>query len=423
MEKFFKVLKINILSIIALPLLLIATGCKLIAKALEKVSVIISMLFLTILLVLGFEFFKSPGSNFQAILYFVILCAVCFLIIAIIVLLMKLAAALITAIWNGIIGFFEAIYDWTYTGFLRLYGACENDYQYINLNGKKVLNTFLCLFYLLLHIVNKLIVTVISFALPASIILSILLVVGSLLSAHTQIQSTFGMGLFDFIGKFDTYSKIYGIVMYVALMAMFVIVLVSLGIEWYEWAQELRLTSEELSAEIADLRKNELRLRQDSEALTETGDAYIGILEEHMANIESIGDLVEEVLATKDNALLRSAWGNYFRNLSDLVEECSKYRQGIPMDKFKRLVPRIQQLEKQREEVKNMALKLQEINNDPVKASVFFAGCDTADKLEKRYKSLCKAYHPDAEGGDTETFQRMQEEYAQLKEYLTEEEL
>ncbi len=423
MEKVLKVLKINILSIIALPLLLIATCCKLIAKAMEKVSVIISMVFLTVLLILGFEFFKSPGSNFQAILYFIAICAICFVIIAIMVLLMKLAAAVITAIWSGVIGFFEAIYDWTYTGFLRLYGACENDYQYINLNGKKVLNTFLCLFYLLLHIVNKLIVTVISFALPASIILSILLVAGSLLSAHTRIQSTFGMGLFDFIGKFDTYSKIYGIVMYVALMAMFVIVLVSLGIEWYEWAQELRLTSEELSAEIADLRKNELRLRQDSEALTETGDAYMGILEEHMTNIESIGDLVEEVLATKDNALLRSAWGNYFRNLSDLVEECSKYRQGIPMDKFKRLVPRIQQLEKQREEVKNMALKLQEINNDPVKASVFFAGCDTADKLEKRYKSLCKAYHPDAEGGDTETFQRMQEEYAQLKEYLTEEEL
>lgn len=422
MEKFLKVLKVNVLSLIALPLLLIATASKLIAKALEKVAVILSMLFLTIMLVLGFEFFKSPGSNFQAILYIVIFCAIFFVIIAIFVILMHLAAAVVVAIWSGIIGFFESIYDWTYTGFLRLYASCENDYQYINLNGQKVLNAFLCLFYTILRIINKLIVTVISFALPASIILSVLLVAGSLLSAHSRVKDTFGIGLFDFIGKFDTYSKVYGIVMYVALIAMFVIVLMSLGIEWYEWAKELKLTSEELSEDIADLRKNELRLRQSEEEDSETEDAYMKNLEEHMANIESLGDLVEEVLATKDNALLRSTWGNYFRNLSDIVDECSKYRQGIPMDKFKRLVPRIQQLEKQREEVKNMALKLQEINNDPVKASVFFAGCNTAEKLEKRYKSLCKAYHPDAEGGDTETFQRMQEEYAALKEYMAEEE-
>ena len=137
-----------------------------------------------------------------------------------------------------------------------------------------------------------------------------------------------------------------------------------------------------------------------------------------MQNLESLGDLVEEVLSAKDNALLRSTWGNYFRNLSEIVDECAKYRKGIPVDKFKRLVPRIQQLEKQREDVQEMAQKLLAINNDPVKASVFFAGCNTADKLEKRYKSLCKAYHPDAEGGDTETFQKMQEEYAMLKEVV-----
>ena len=62
MEKVFKILKINLLSIIALPLLLLATASKLIAKALEKVAVILGMLFLTLLLVLGFEFFKNPSG-------------------------------------------------------------------------------------------------------------------------------------------------------------------------------------------------------------------------------------------------------------------------------------------------------------------------------------------------------------------------
>lgn len=421
MEKVLKIIKINLLSIIALPLLLIATASKLIAKALEKVAVILSMLFLTLMLVLGFEFFKSPESNFQALIYLIIFLVVCFVIVAVCVILIHLAASIVTAVWSTIIGFFETIYDWTYVGFLRLYASCENDYQYISLNGKKAQNALLCLFYTMLRFVNKLIVTVISFALPASIILSVLIVAGSLFSAHSRLTKTFGIGLFDFIDKFDTFSIVYGIVMYVAMIAMVVIVLVSLGIEWYEWAQELKMTSEELSEDIADLRKNELRLEQDEED-SETGDAYMRNLEEHMESLDSLGDLVEEVLSAKDNALLRSTWGNYFRNLSEIVDECSKYRKGIPMDKFKRLVPRIQLLEKQREDVKKLAEKLQAMNNDPVKASLFFSGCNTAEKLEKRYKSLCKTYHPDAESGDTKTFQKMQEEYTTLKEFMAESE-
>lgn len=134
-----------------------------------------------------------------------------------------------------------------------------------------------------------------------------------------------------------------------------------------------------------------------------------------MQSLEPLGNLVESVLTVKDNALLRSTWGSYFRNLSDIVEECTKYKKGIPLDKFKRLIPRIQQLEKQREEVKTLAEKLQQTYSDPVQSSVFFVGCNSPEKLEKRYKSLCKAYHPDAEGGDTGTFQKLQEEYEMLK--------
>lgn len=418
MEKAFKILKINLLSIIAFPLLLLATASKLTAKALEKVAVILSMLFLTLMLVLGFEFFKNPSGGFQAIVYLIVFLVICSFIIFIIILLMKVAAAIISAIWSAIIGFFEIIYDLTYTGFLRLFAICENDYQYISLNGKRVPNAIFCLFYTILRFFNKLIITIISFALPASIILSVLLVAGSLLSAHNHLKSTFGIGLFDFIGKFDTFSIVYGIVMYLAMIGIVILVLMSLGIEWYEWAQELKMTSEELAEDIAELRENELRLEQKDDDFAETGDAYMRNLEEHIASIETLGDMVEDVLNNKDNALLRSTWGSYFRNLSDIVEECSSYKNGIPYDRFKRMIPRIQQLEKQREDVKEMAEKLLEINSNPVKASVFFSGCTTPEKLEKRYKSLCKAYHPDAEGGDTETFQRMQEEYAMLKEYM-----
>lgn len=418
MEKSLKIIKINLLSLIALPLLLVATVSKLTAKALEKLAVILGMLIFTGLLALGFEFFKNPEGGLEVILYLIIFLVIAFLIVMIIIFLVSVAAAIVTAIWAAIIGIFEGIYDLTYAGFLRLYAICENDFQYINLNDKKVLNAILCLFYTILHGINKLIVAVVSCALPASVALSVLLVGYSLFDANRQLKSTFGIGLFQFIGKFDTFSMIYGIVMYIALMAIVVVVLLSLGIEWHEWAMELKMTGEELDESIQKLQNSDWHMARDAEADMDTGDAYIENLKEHLDSLEPLGNIVESVLAAEDNALLRSTWGNYFRNLSDIVEECSKYRNGIPRNKFKKLLPRIQQLEKQREEVKSLAEKLQEASLDPLKTSTFFSGCNSLEKLDKRYKSLCKAYHPDSEGGDTETFQKMQEEYARLQEYL-----
>lgn len=418
MEKFIKILKINILSLIALPLLLIATASKLIAKALEKVAVILAMLVLTTFLIMGFEFVKNPSGGMETIVLLVVIFLIGFVFVMLFILLMTLAATFISVIWTAVISFFEIIYDLTYAGFLNLYAICESDYQYINLSGSKAANAALCLLFTILHGINKLIITVISFALPASFILSGLLVISSLISIHLELSRTFGIGLLQFVGKFDTFSAVYGIVMYIAIMATFIVVLLSLGIEWHEWAQELKMTGDELDANIRSLQENDWHMARDAAAATETGDAYIQNLEEHIQSLEPLGDMVEAALAAKDNALLRSTWGNYFRNLSDIVDECSKYKNGIPLDKFKKLIPRIQQLEKQREEVKTMAEKLKEATADPIKSSVFFSGCNNSEKLEKRYKSLCKAYHPDSEGGDTETFQKMQEEYDTLKELL-----
>lgn len=47
--------------------------------------------------------------------------------------------------------------------------------------------------------------------------------------------------------------------------------------------------------------------------------------------------------------------------------------------------------------------------------SRFFVGCDTLEKLDHRYKSLCKTYHPDYNSGDEETFKEMKAEYEELK--------
>jgi hypothetical protein len=45
----------------------------------------------------------------------------------------------------------------------------------------------------------------------------------------------------------------------------------------------------------------------------------------------------------------------------------------------------------------------------------FFAGCDTKESLSKRYRDLCKVYHPDMGNGSPEIFNKIQNEYDALK--------
>lgn len=44
-----------------------------------------------------------------------------------------------------------------------------------------------------------------------------------------------------------------------------------------------------------------------------------------------------------------------------------------------------------------------------------FAGCDTLEKLEQRYRQLTKSFHPDTESGDTQSMQYINAEYERRK--------
>ena len=85
------------------------------------------------------------------------------------------------------------------------------------------------------------------------------------------------------------------------------------------------------------------------------------------------------------------------------------------MEMLRKISPQIDLLDKQRKDVSNMLDKYEKELQNPAGSTTFFVGCTTPEKLEKRYKSLCKTYHPDVMEGDATTFQKMQAEYEMLK--------
>ena len=50
----------------------------------------------------------------------------------------------------------------------------------------------------------------------------------------------------------------------------------------------------------------------------------------------------------------------------------------------------------------------------PSTKSGYFNGCSTEEELKKRYRDLCKVFHPDSENGDQETFLKIKEDYEYL---------
>lgn len=44
----------------------------------------------------------------------------------------------------------------------------------------------------------------------------------------------------------------------------------------------------------------------------------------------------------------------------------------------------------------------------------YFQGCNTKEEIDKRYRALCKVFHPDSSTGDTEAFKNLQKSYEGL---------
>ena len=95
----------------------------------------------------------------------------------------------------------------------------------------------------------------------------------------------------------------------------------------------------------------------------------------------------------------------------------NKYGDSIPVEVLEKLMPKIDKIDELHKKVEQQMEKIKEEREKKV-AEGFFNGCDTIEKLEKRYKALCKTYHPDSEAGDEETFKKMKDEYEERKGML-----
>lgn len=419
MKKFLKILKINLLSLIALPLLVLATISKLIVRSFDKATLLLKMSFVMLIIELIFELIQKPSELFDLVGLVILLFFLAGILFLILSFLISILSAALVTLWSLFIYFFEFIYHICFSGYLHLSEICEKDYEIISLDGKKTANAFLCVFYTILSTCSKLISGIISLSLPCSILLSIGLVIYTITYANQYIKDAFGITILQYLQKFDLVTLIFAGLIYIVFIGSLITILLTLGFEWSEWSKELRMTSSEYMEYMRSIQKEEFEVKQQAEnnaLISEQDLKYINSIENQIHEVESLSQEIDALQNQRKNAQLQNIWHTYLQELQTITSQFESHNFSIPYDEFHTLIPKIQKLEQQQDEIKELVQRLKKEYENPFAFSIFFHGCDTLDKLDQRYKSLCKTYHPDMNDGDEETFKKMAAEYESLKQ-------
>ncbi|MDL2301558.1 J domain-containing protein [Lachnospiraceae bacterium OttesenSCG-928-D06] len=415
MKNILKIIKINILSMIAFPLLLISVCAKLLAKAMEKLLVIVGACVVLLLIVLGFEFLKNPMGGLNVFFTILAVVIVFGLIIAVLFFIVSICSAVFVTIVSVITMVFEGIYSITYSGYAFLYDICMRDFDRLEKLQNKWVKYAICLIFTLLRGLNLLVIMFASFTMILAILASLAVIVLSLFQMNKGIQNMFGISIFKYLSLFSTIDIVYGCVLYLAVIGFIVIIFLSLGAEWSEWGQEMKLTT---SGSLPIGGMNPL----EEEMLLEGMDEYLEYIEsinQHMGTVEEFSAELTDIMAKSENLLIRSSYGNYMRILKTIVETISVHEGKLSEREIKKLIPDIKKIDKLKVEILKSAEKIRlETKNNQFQTLVYFSGCDDKQRLDKRYKSLCKTYHPDGEAGDEETFKAIQAEYEKACEMI-----
>ncbi len=424
MKNVLKIIKINILAILAFPLLALATAAKLAAKALEKTVTIIGAVFIMLGISLIFEIMKNPSQWFNGFLV-VIVCLVLGGIFTVLVIwILGLISGVVMGAVAIVISLLNGLYELVYAGYTALYHMCKADYVQIRKDGNGFISGLCCLFFTLLRGINRAVILFVTHAIKILALVSIGIVIGSLYLCNQTVQESMGINLLAYLKLFSAYPLVHGSVLYLASMTAVVVILISLGLEWSEWGRDMELSTSDYEKYMNHILEGREEMGQESiqgmhgldEKRLEKCSRYQDLLHRHAMDIEEFVQRIYPIVEKSDNYILRSGWSEYFTTLQEVMDLMGQYEEGIPVEAFEKLMPRIDRIEELKQTIEKQAARAgTEQKSAAAAESGFFGGCDTLDKLEKRYRALCKTYHPDTEAGDEDTFKRVTEEYEKRK--------
>ncbi|MGL5258571.1 MAG: hypothetical protein ACRC7V_00535 [Lachnospiraceae bacterium] len=421
------ILKLNSLSILSFPILLLSITAKLLQKAMEKIIVFVCVGVVLLILAILNAIFNNPNNilnNLATFLAIIILFgAIIGIIFSILFFFGSIAGVIIAGIAGIFLVIFEAIFQLTHDAYSKLYDICKSDYELLKETTNSTTLLFTCIFWHLLSLFNKLIIFIFSLSLLISVICAIIFGVYSIFTVNFSISTIFGINVIEYLKLFPTTNAIFSVLYFIVIVVSIVIVIISLGIEWNEWGITLKYATQDYKQYKEFMRQKALEFDQESTTdytfsagkNVQKCEESLKSLQELFDNLDFLNQQVETALSIKHDTSLRYDFTAYIQLISELVTELRSHTTSIDCNYFEqRFIPLIETAKKQSKNIDKRITSIlnEQIKNANKKSEIidFFAGCETEEDTKKRYKSLCKVYHPDSNGHE-ETFKQLQDQY------------
>ena len=430
MTNILKILKINFLSLLALPFFLLSILAQLLMKAVQKTMVFIGLgaaLFALFLLNL---LFNNPGGfldglgTFFAIL--IVFGSIILIVAGILFLFGTVAAALVTAVISLLTTILDSAFHLCHNLYCRLFDICRRDHSTLSAGSTRSALRLACPFFYLMKGLNALIIFLLSIAGPLAICASIGIIGYLVYSVHRFTSQSFGLGIFAYLKLFPTVNVVFSVLYFVVTALTIATALVTLGMEWMEWGKLLKFSTQNYQEYRNALLEQSLQmdvplspLSAGKEGNIKEGDIikcqeYRNSFQELLNEAESLQQQVDTVMNIKPDPALAYELAEYMSLLEKILADFSKYKKEIPCHDFETLfIPEIKKAQKLSHDLTQKVLSdlsRQTKTRQNQSAPDFFAGCQSEEELKRRYRALSKIYHPDA-GGHGESFALMQDQY------------
>ena len=278
-------------------------------------------------------------------------------------------------------------------------------------------------FWYLLTGLNKLIVFLFSLAFPISVLCAVGFLCYVTLRISYAVSTNFGIGILHYLQLFSGLDVVFSVLYVLVVVFSAIVVLISLGIEWGEWGQILKLSTQDHQSYWAAIAERTRNLNETAPLertfaagrATQVCRQSMEMLHGLFENLETLHQQVDAAIHVKQDSSLIYEFTSYIELLSQICKQLDHFVGQIPCDHFEhKLVPLIDTAKKKEKTLEREVFSILHhyacTAGKQQGAINFFAGCDSIEAVRKRYRSLCKVYHPDV-GGHEETFQQLQAQY------------
>jgi len=419
--KALRILKINGLAIVSILLFLISGAFKLISAILEKLGTVLKIILVWFFLVvicegiLSGELVTDIATGFAGVvaLFFIggIFTMIAYLIVhTIVVWSYTLISAAIT-----IVGELADLVSFScLSTYMKLKTVLQNEYQLLEISGNRTTNAALCIFYTVQKGVEWFLSNLYRKATVGSVLIALILLVVMFVQLNISSNHEHQMSYLQYWLTQPINEKVSFVVANVGVFVVLGLILYNIAAEITSWGK--MLCNEVPSAKSINAPQGDVKFKQKKEngVEIETAKAYYQILQKHVTGFSELQQKIASSVERNEDVLLNVKFQDYHADLAGICKDV--YDNGvIKIDRLKIHYKKISNLDAKRIEILELAAKLEEKFSKPSATSVYFNGCDTKEKLESRYKQLCKAFHPDSVGGDTDSFQKMKREYDEIK--------